>query len=228
MKIENESLLDTLNRDGVAIQRGVLSPAQCSELRALYDEPSHFRSRVIMQRHGYGRGEYQYFSDPLPGLVQQLREQWYAPLAPLANDWSQRMHRTRPFPPDHASYRAACHAAGQTRPTPLLLRYREGDYNCLHQDLYGEQVFPLQLVVLLSRPNEDFDGGELVLTEQRPRMQSRPRVISLQQGDAAVFAVAQRPVAGTRGDYRVAMRHGVGTVHRGERFTLGVIFHDAA
>ncbi len=228
MKPEPPELLEALNRDGVAVQRNVLSAAQCAAMKALYAEPQHFRSRVIMQRHGYGCGEYQYFTDLLPTLVQQLREHWYAVLAPLANDWSQRMHGRRPFPPDHASYRAACHATGQTRPTPLLLRYREGDYNCLHQDLYGEQVFPLQLVLLLSQPGEDFEGGELVLTEQRPRMQSRARVISLQQGDAAVFAVAQRPVAGTRGDYRVAMRHGVGTVHCGERFTLGVIFHDAA
>ena len=207
---------------------GVLfSPEECRALAALYDEPSHFRSRVVMQRHGFGQGEYQYFDHPLPPAVASWRSALYARLAPLANAWAAAMGQPADFPADHAAYLARCHAAGQLRPTPLLLRYVEGDYNCLHQDLYGELQFPLQLTVLLSRPGEDFTGGEFVLTEQRPRMQSRAEVVSLAQGEAVIFAVNQRPVAGTRGTYRVTMRHGVSRVRSGRRHTLGIIFHDA-
>ena len=179
-------------------------------------------------RHGFGRGEYQYFRDPLPTLVQQLRETIYPQLAPVANRWAEQLRQPQRFPPTHAGFREQCHAAGQTRPTPLLLRYGAGDYNCLHQDLYGALAFPLQVVVLLSEPGSDFDGGEHVLVEQRPRMQSRPQVIPLRRGDAAIFAVNHRPVSGARGAYRVALRHGVSRVQRGERTTLGIIFHDAA
>jgi len=182
---------------------------------------------VVMQRHGFGQGEYQYFDHPLPPAVASWRSALYARLAPLANAWAAAMGQPADFPADHAAYLARCHAAGQLRPTPLLLRYVEGDYNCLHQDLYGELQFPLQLTVLLSRPGEDFTGGEFVLTEQRPRMQSRAEVVSLAQGEAVIFAVNQRPVAGTRGTYRVTMRHGVSRVRSGRRHTLGIIFHDA-
>jgi hypothetical protein len=181
-----------------------------------------------MARHGFGRGEYKYFDYPLPERVAQLRTALYQRLVPTANRWNVALGLAPRFPPSHAGYLASCHAAGQARATPLLLRYGAGDFNCLHQDLYGEHVFPLQAVVLLSRPGVEFDGGELVLTEQRPRMQSRPLVVQLRQGDAAVFAVRHRPVQGTRGVYRVTMRHGVSRIHRGMRSTLGVIFHDAA
>lgn len=216
-----------LDADGVAVVSRVLESSQCHALRELYARSDRFRSRIVMERHNFGRGEYQYFSEPLPPLVSALRKTVYAELAPLANRWMQRLREDRRFPDTHAEFLGQCHAAGQTRPTPLLLRYRAGDYNCLHQDLYGELSFPLQMVVLLSAPGAEFDGGELVLVEQRPRMQSRPRVIRLEQGDAAIFAVHHRPVAGTRGDYRVNLRHGVGEVRRGERYTLGLIFHDA-
>lgn len=216
-----------LDADGVAVIPRLLEPLQCRALRELYAQTDRFRSRIVMERYQFGRGEYQYFAEPLPPTVSALRRSIYAELAPLANRWMQRLREERRFPDCHAEFLRQCHAAGQTRPTPLLLRYRAGDYNCLHQDLYGELSFPLQTVVLLSAPGEEFDGGELVLVEQRPRMQSRPRVIPLQQGDAAIFAVHHRPVTGTRGDYRVNLRHGVGDVHRGERYTLGVIFHDA-
>ena len=219
---------DDLNRQGCAVVPGLLAPAACAALAAQYDEPPRFRSRVVMERHGYGRGEYQYFAYPLPGIVADLRTMLYGPLAAIANRWQAAMGLEVRFPPDHAGFLARCQAAGQARPTPLLLRYRAGDYNCLHQDLYGEHVFPLQLAVLLSRPQEDFTGGEFVLTEQRPRMQSRVEVVPLQQGDAVIFAVAQRPVNGVRGSYRVAMRHGVSRVRSGLRHTLGVIFHDAS
>lgn len=217
-----------LDAEGVATLPGLLDAATCAGLRALYAQPRHFRSRVVMDRHGYGRGEYQYFADPLPPMVAALRESAYAALAPQANAWAERLGTARHYPPALAEFRAQCHAAGQTRPTPLLLRYGPGDYNNLHQDLYGELSFPLQLIVLLSRPGEDFDGGELVLVEQRPRQQSRPRVVPLQQGDAAVIAVRERPETGRRGTRRLQLRHGVSTIRRGERYTLGLIFHDAA
>lgn len=219
---------DALNAHGCAVVPGLLDAAACATLAARYDDASRFRSKVVMQRHGFGQGEYQYFAYPLPDLVATLREQLYGPLAAIANRWHASMGLETRFPPSHADFLARCHAAGQTRPTPLLLRYREGDYNCLHQDLYGEHVFPLQLAVLLSRPQDDFTGGEFVLTEQRPRLQSRAEVVPLAQGDAVLFPVAQRPVNGTRGSYRVNMRHGVSRLRAGLRHTLGIIFHDAS
>jgi len=194
---------------------------------ALYDHDEAFRKQVIMQRHGYGQGEYRYFSYPLPPLVEQSRAGLYPYLAPVANRWQGRLGSEVRFPPDHPAFIERCRLAGQTRPTPLLLRYGAGDYNCLHQDIYGEHVFPLQAAVMLSRPGDDFEGGEFVLTEQRPRMQSRAEVVPLTLGDAVIFAVAHRPRMGVRGDHRVTMRHGVATVRRGRRHTLGLIFHDA-
>ncbi|QPF71804.1 2OG-Fe(II) oxygenase [Roseateles sp. DAIF2] len=217
-----------LDQRGCALLPGFLDAADCAELAALYERPALFRSKVIMQRHGYGQGEYQYFAYPLPVPIAALRSALYPPLVPIANRWQQALGLPGRFPAEHEDFIAQCHAAGQRRPTPLLLRYREGDYNCLHQDLYGEQVFPLQIAVLLSQPGEDFEGGEFVLTEQRPRMQSRPEVVPLRRGDAVLFAVNQRPVTGTRGIYRVAMRHGVSRLRAGRRHTLGIIFHDAA
>ena len=205
----------------------LLSPAECRQTAELYPDDTRFRSKVIMARHGFGRGEYKYFSYPLPDLIAALRPALYERLAPIANRWNEIMGIAVRYPEDHAEFLARCHKAGQTRPTPLLLQYVEGDYNCLHQDLYGDHVFPLQVVFLLSQPGEDFSGGELVLTEQRPRMQSRAEVTNLEQGDAAVFAVHHRPVQGTRGAYRVNMRHGVSRLRSGRRSTLGVIFHDA-
>ncbi len=216
-----------LDAQGYARIPGLLSAATCADLTALYDDAALFRSRVIMGRHGFGRGEYQYFADPLPPVVAELRRGAYPQLVSVANAWAERSGLERRFPQDHADLRAACAAAGQARPTPLLLKYGPGDYNCLHQDLYGDLVFPLQLAVLLSRPGEDFEGGELVLTTQRPRMQSRVDVVELARGDAVVFATHHRPVQGTRGSYRVNVRHGVSPVRRGQRYTLGVIFHDA-
>lgn len=217
-----------LDAFGCAVIPGLLDPAQCEQAAAWYDEPQRFRSRVVMQRHGFGRGEYQYFAYPLPAPLADLRAALYPPLAQIANRWQAAFGHDLRFPDTHAAFLARCHDAGQARPTPLLLRYRAGDYNCLHQDLYGEHVFPLQVAVLLSRPGADFEGGEFVLTEQRPRMQSRAEVVPLGQGDAVVFAVNARPVQGTRGVYRVAMRHGVSRVREGLRHTLGIIFHDAA
>jgi hypothetical protein len=205
-----------------------LPAAACDATAALYSEASLFRSYVQMARHGFGRGEYRYFAYPLPPLVAGLRDALYPLLAPVANRWHERTGREGRFPAAHDEYLARCHAAGQTRPTPLLLQYGPGDYNCLHRDLYGAEVFPLQVAVLLSAPGDDFTGGEFVLTEQRPRMQSRAAVVPLGKGDAVIFAVNERPVAGSRGDYRVAMRHGVSEVRSGARHTLGVIFHDAA
>jgi uncharacterized protein len=193
----------------------------------LYEAPDHFRSKVVMARHGFGRGEYQYFAYPLPDLVAELRGRLYVRLAPTANRWNATMGIDVRYPAAHTAFLQRCHDAGQTRPTPLLLRYGKGDYNCLHQDLYGEHVFPLQVAVLLSEPGEDFEGGEFVLTEQRPRMQSRPAVVPLKRGDAVVFAVHHRPVQGTRGGYRVILRHGVSKLRAGHRHTLGIIFHDA-
>ncbi len=222
-----EGVAQELDAQGCAQLPGLLTRSECDALTALYPQAERFRSRVVMGRHGFGRGEYQYFATPLPALVATLRTQLYPRLVPVANRWSAAMGLTQRFPPAHADFLARCHAAGQTRPTPLLLRYGEGDYNCLHQDLYGEHVFPLQVAFLLSEPGRDFTGGEFVMTEQRPRMQSRPLVLPLRQGDALVFAVHQRPVQGTRGVYRVNLRHGVSRVRTGLRFTLGVIFHDA-
>lgn len=225
--LDEQRLTTALDADGYVVLPALLTPNECGDLAALYDTPAHFRSRVIMARHGYGQGEYQYFADPLPPLVAALRSGLYPLLAPLANRWSEAMHVTVRFPPDHAAFLARCHDAGQTRPTPLLLRYREGDYNRLHQDLYGAHVFPLQATVLLSRPGADFDGGEFVLVEQRARQQSRAEVVPLAQGDCVIFAVNQRPVKSARGFSRVALRHGVSRLRSGARMTLGVIFHDA-
>lgn len=216
-----------LDERGCATTGALLTAAECAALRAGYDDDAAFRSRVVMARHGFGRGEYKYFSYKLPPLVEDLRTAVYPHLAPVANAWEQALGTGTAYPEDHAAYLARCHAAGQRRPTPLLLKYTAGDYNCLHRDLYGELVFPLQLTVLLSRPGTDFTGGEFVLTEQRPRMQSRAEVVPLAEGEAVIFAVNQRPMRGTRGVYRVALRHGVSRVRTGERFTLGVIFHDA-
>jgi hypothetical protein len=220
-------LADDLDARGNAVVPGLLRPAECRELIALYDREELFRSRVTMARHGFGRGEYQYFAYPLPARIAALREQFYPRLAPVANQWNERMRMELRYPEALQDYLARCHKAGQSRPTPLILKYGAGDYNCLHQDLYGEHVFPLQLTVLLSAEGSDFEGGEFVLTEQRPRMQSRPEVVPLRQGDAVVFAVSHRPVNGTRGDYRVNLRHGVSRIRSGQRYTLGVIFHDA-
>ena len=217
-----------LDGHGCALIRGLLAPDACAVIASWYDEEALFRSRVVMARHGFGRGEYKYFGDPLPDLVAELRRSVYPHLAAIANRWNERLGAATRFPADHAAFVARCHAAGQTRPTPLLLRYGEGDYNCLHQDLYGEHVFPLQAAILLSEPGRDFEGGEFVLTEQRPRMQSRAEVVPLRQGDAVIFPVRERPVEGGRGPYRVVMRHGVSRLRAGARHTLGVIFHDAA
>jgi len=215
-----------LDAHGVATLPGLLGPAECVALAAAYDT-GVFRKRIGMARHGFGRGEYQYFAYPLPPVVQHLRNWLYARLAPLANRWNERLRVATRFPATHAQFLARCHAAGQTLPTPLQLKYAAGDYNCLHQDLYGEHVFPLQVAVLLSAPERDFTGGEFVVTEQRPRMQSRVEVVPLAQGDAVLFAVNHRPVDGARGTYRVNLRHGVSRVRSGSRQTLGVIFHDA-
>jgi uncharacterized protein len=216
-----------LDARGCATIPGLLTTAECDSLIALYDVEGLFRSRVVMARHGFGRGEYQYFEYPLPDLVAGLRAALYPELAPIANRWNAAMGLDVRYPDDHAAFLDRCHAAGQVRPTPLLLRYGADDFNCLHQDLYGEHVFPLQVAILLSEPDRDFTGGELVLTEQRPRMQSRAEVVPLRQGDAVVFAVHQRPVQGTRGVYRVNLRHGVSRIRSGHRHTMGVIFHDA-
>lgn len=217
-----------LDEQGWAILPGLLREAECIATAMLYDWPDGFRSKVVMARHGFGKGEYKYFSYPLPPLVESLRGALYPQLAPIANAWHQRMGLESCFPDDHADFLARCHEAGQTRPTPLLLRYGPGDFNCLHQDLYGAQVFPLQVAVLLSQPGADFTGGEFVLTEQRPRQQSRAMVAPLTRGDGLIFAVNSRPVRGTRGDYRTVMRHGVSRLLTGQRHTLGIIFHDAA
>jgi hypothetical protein len=218
----------SLEAQGNAVVEGLLTRPECEGLAALYPEAARFRSRVVMGRHGFGRGEYQYFAYPLPPLVGSLRTALYPRLAPIANRWSEAMGLEGRYPHDHETFLARCHAAGQVLPTPLLLRYGADDYNCLHQDLYGEHVFPLQVAILLSEPGRDFEGGEFVMTEQRPRMQSRPMVLPLRQGDAVVFAVHQRPVQGTRGVYRVILRHGVSRVRAGQRHTVGLIFHDAA
>ena len=222
-----KALSGELDAQGWAVLQGLLPPPQCEEIAGLYDRDQLFRSRVVMGRHGFGRGEYKYFRYPLLPDIAQLRSDVYPHLSALANTWSARLKLDIHFPSRHCEFLDRCHQSGQSLPTPLLLRYREGDYNCLHQDLYGEHVFPLQMAVLLSEPGRDFTGGEFILTEQRPRMQSRATVVPLNQGDAVVFAVRERPVRGSRGDYRVNQRHGVSKLLSGERYTLGVIFHDA-
>ncbi|WP_144137649.1 2OG-Fe(II) oxygenase [Paraburkholderia sp. BCC1884] len=218
---------EELNGYGCAMLPDLLSPRECDALSALYAQEALYRSRVVMARHGFGRGEYQYFAYPLPPLIAELRTALYPHLTPVANRWNEAMGLDVRYPPTHAAFIERCHAAGQTRPTPLILQYARDDYNCLHQDLYGEHVFPLQVAILLSEPGTDFTGGEIVMTEQRPRMQSRAEVVPLGKGDAAVFAVHHRPVQGTRGPYRVNLRHGVSRLRSGQRHTLGVIFHDA-
>ena len=218
----------SLDDEGHAVLHSMLSPEECASLADSYETDAQFRSRVVMARHGFGRGEYKYFAYPLPGLIASLRTALYPRLCGIANRWNEAMNIAVRFPGDLAEFLERCHRAGQTRPTPLLLQYGEGDYNCLHQDLYGEHVFPLQVTFLLSKPERDFTGGEFVLTEQRPRMQSRATVVALDQGSAVIFAVNNRPVQGTRGSYRVKLRHGVSRLRSGRRYTLGVIFHDAA
>ena len=222
-----EEIASSLSQSGIAVLSKMLAPTDCTALVRLYDEDANFRSRVVMAQHGFGKGEYKYFSYPLPPVVKELRAELYPPLATIANDWMAKIGSEVRYPPAHSAFLKRCHDAGQRRPTPLLLRYRAGDYNCLHQDLYGEHVFPLQVAVLLSEPGRDFEGGEFALTEQRPRMQSRVEVVPLRQGDAVIFAVNERPVQGSRGVYRVKMRHGVSRLRSGHRHTLGIIFHDA-
>ena len=216
-----------LNAHGCAVVPALLAPGECKSIEKLYAAENLFRSRVVMARHGYGRGEYQYFAYPLPELVATLRTALYPGLAAIANAWNAKLNVDTRYPQNHADYLARCHRAGQTRPTPLILKYEAGDYNCLHQDLYGEHVFPLQVAFLLSAPVRDFTGGEFVLTEQRPRKQSRAEVVPLTRGDGVIFPVRHRPVQGARGIYRVVMRHGVSRLRSGHRHTLGIIFHDA-
>ena len=223
-----QAVAAALDSQGWAVLPGLLSPSRCREAAALWEDEARFRSRVDMARHGFGQGEYRYFAYDLPEEVARLRAELYPPLAEVANRWQAALGREQRFPDVHSDYLARCRAAGQTRPTPLLLRYGAGDYNCLHQDLYGAEAFPLQVAILLSRPGQDFAGGEFLLSEQRPRRQSRATVVPLGQGDAVVFAVSERPVMGSRGCYRTRMKHGVSTIRSGERFTLGIIFHDAA
>jgi uncharacterized protein len=226
-ELDWERISQELDAQGCGILEGILNREECRALSELYPKDGHFRSRVVMGRHGFGRGEYKYFSYPLPAIVEGLRTVIYPRLAPIANRWNTAMGTDVRYPEMHADFIRRCHDAGQVRPTPLLLQYGEGDYNCLHQDLYGEHVFPIQVAVLLSEPGEEFMGGEFVLTEQRPRMQSRPEVVPLRRGDAVAFAVHHRPVQGTRGTYRVNLRHGVSRLRSGHRHTLGIIFHDA-
>jgi hypothetical protein len=221
-------LIAALDERGYAVVPGLIDPASCGALAALYECQGAFRSRVVMARHNFGSGEYKYLRYPLPAEVTTLREGLYPRLVPIANQWHERLRLAPRFPLSLAEYLARCHAAGQQRPTPLILKYEEGDYNCLHQDLYGEFVFPVQATVLLSQPGRDFAGGEFLLVEQRPRMQSKGEVVPLEEGDAVIFAVNHRPVAGARGVSRARMRHGVSRLHSGRRFTLGIIFHDAA
>ena len=225
--VAKSDLAAAFDRDGYAVLPGLLDARECRALAALYDDREAFRSRVVMARHGFGQGEYKYLAYPLPPMVETLRQRLYRVVAPVANRWQQQLGLAANFPDTLDAYLARCHAAGQQRPTPLILKYGPGDYNCLHQDLYGELAFPIQATVLLSRPGEDFAGGEFLLIEQRPRRQSKGEVVPLKQGDAVLFPVNHRPVAGARGFYRVTMRHGVSRVHSGSRLTLGVIFHDA-
>ncbi|MGF1594101.1 MAG: 2OG-Fe(II) oxygenase [Kiloniellaceae bacterium] len=226
--MNNAAVAEALDREGFAVLPGLLGASDCTDLVRSYDDRALFRSRIVMARHGFGRGEYSYFAYPLPEIVAGLRESFYPPLAGVANRWNAALGIAAHFPTDHADYMKRCHRAGQTKPTPLLLRYGEGDYNCLHQDLYGDEVFPLQATVLLAEPGRDFTGGEFVLTEQRPRRQSRAEVVPLGRGDAVVFPVHHRPVEGSRGFYRANLRHGVSRVRSGRRHALGIIFHDAA
>jgi hypothetical protein len=226
-ELDWSAMANELDAHGCAVTTPLLTPDQCEELADIYAADAPFRSRVIMARHGFGRGEYKYFAYPLPAPIAELRTALYPPLAEIANRWNEAMGIEVRYPAHHRAYLDRCHKAGQQRPTPLLLQYGPGDYNCLHQDLYGEHVFPLQATVLLSRPDAEFHGGEFVLTEQRPRMQSRAEVVPLAQGQAVIFPVHHRPVQGTRGVYRVNMRHGVSRIREGRRHTLGVIFHDA-
>ena len=226
-RVDWKRIAEDLDRRGSAVLDQLLTGDECRDLAQLYQEEVGFRSRVIMARHGFGRGEYQYFNYPLPPLVAELRTSLYRHLAPTANRWSQALGLAVRYPGEHPEFVARCHAAGQRNPTPLLLQYEADDYNCLHQDVYGEHVFPLQVAVLLSRPEHDFTGGEFVMTEQRPRMQSRAEVIPLRQGDGVVFTVRDRPVQGSRGVYRVNLRHGVSRIRSGRRHTMGIIFHDA-
>ena len=226
-RLDWPAIATELDAQGWAVLPKLLAVSDCDPISSLYVQDNGFRSRIDMARHGFGSGEYRYFAYPLPRLVEELRTALYPHLVPIANRWHERMGMDIRFPDEHATFIERCHQAGQIRPTPLLLQYGKGDYNCLHQDLYGEHVFPLQVAVLLSASGEDFEGGEFVLTEQRPRMQSRPSVVPLRKGDGVLFAVNSRPVRGTRGEYRVNLRHGVSKVRSGHRHTLGVIFHDA-
>ena len=228
MRFGDPHVADDLDAQGWATIERILTRRECQDICELYDRADGFRGKVVMARHGFGKGEYQYFSYPLPDIVGGLRTRIYPWLAPIANHWNEMLRSEVRYPADHAAYLERCWAAGQQRPTPLLLKYGTGDFNCLHQDLYGEQLFPLQVAILLSEPGEEFSGGEFVLTEQRPRMQSRPAVVPLRAGDAVVFAVNKRPVRGSRGTYGVTMRHGVSALRSGRRYTLGLIFHDAA
>jgi hypothetical protein len=221
------AVANCLSREGFATTGVLLDRDECAALAALYGSDTRFRSHVLMAQHNFGLGEYKYFSYPLPKTVQTLRQMFYPKLAQVANDWARALGEKDPFPPSLSAYLERCHASGQKRPTPLVLKYAAGGYNCMHQDLYGDLVFPFQLTVLLSSPQHDFEGGEFLLTEQRPRMQSRGTVVPLRQGEAVIFPVRYRPIHGKRGTYRVAMRHGVSTIRKGNRFTLGIIFHDA-
>jgi len=222
-----EQIYQNLDAEGNAAIKSILSPDECDEIRVLYDDEDLFRSQIVMERHGFGRGEYRYFRYPLPDLITTLRTSLYPHLVPIANRWNEAMGIDIRYPATHAEYIRRCHKAGQNKPTPLLLKYGTDDYNCLHQDLYGEHVFPLQVAALLSEPGKDFTGGEFVMTEQRPRMQSRPIVVPLRKGDGVVFAVNHRPVQGRKSTYRVNLRHGVSRLRSGSRYTLGIIFHDA-
>jgi uncharacterized protein len=226
-RIDWNKVASELSCQGSAVMEQLLTPQECRRISSLYPDASKFRSHIIMSRHGFGRGEYKYFTYPLPDLIGRLRTALYPHFAPVANEWNERMGIDTRYPAKHKEFLNLCHAAGQRRPTPLLLQYDAGDYNCLHQDLYGDLAFPLQVAILLSEPGNDFSGGEFVLTEQRPRMQTRPEVVALRQGDAVAFAVHHRPVNGTRGTYRVNLRHGVSRLRSGRRYTLGLIFHDA-
>lgn len=222
-----QEVTENLNQRGYAIVNSILSAELCESMAARYEAEEQFRSRIDMASHGFGSGEYKYFDRPLPDLIAHLRESLYSHLVGITNRWNEAMGIEVRYPDEHADFLERCHRADQTKPTPLLLRYKEGDYNCLHQDLYGEHVFPLQVAFLLSAPQRDFTGGEFILAEQRPRMQSRVEVVPLQQGDGVIFAVHHRPVQGTRGIYRVNLRHGVSRLGSGHRMTLGIIFHDA-